>query len=183
VVSAYGYMNCVAPNGVHIRAIVGDKLGDEISYVAVRCGEGANVDQVAEEWVKDIEGLRKWKEVPSGRPGGQDELEPRTFPGAVYLGAGEEGARESGCGVLLLPSWYKADGTDEEYIGKKLMLKEKIGKAVKKGRTEGGDFGVERKVVEDRGVKEIGWMGEGGGRTTLINRRLHVSNQSSSTST
>lgn len=155
MISAYGYMNALAPNGVQVRAIVGDNPGNEISYVAVRAQKGADCKKVAEEWTRDVKGLKEWSKPPQCRPGGQEEFEPRTFPGAVYLGVGEEGGLEGGPGVLILPSWYKADGDDEYFIDKIKTTKEKVIE-VFKGEEEGvKEAFLERKVIVEAGLKEV----------------------------
>ena len=72
VVSAYGYLNCIAPNGVNIRAVVGESVGREISMIAVRAGE--EVEEECKEWIEGIEGMGEFKDVPKSRPDGQEEV-------------------------------------------------------------------------------------------------------------
>ena len=133
VLSAYGYLNCLAPNGVPVRATIGDKVGDEISYLALRCKRDVAVEDVA-GFYKATYGMEVG-EVPVSRPGGQEEFDPRTFPGSVYLKAGSrsestQASSDAGCGLLILPRDYSADGSDEFEIGRKRNIFDKVKESV-----------------------------------------------------
>ena len=120
--------------------------------------------------MRDVKGLNEWSMPPLCRPGGQEEFEPRTFPGAVYLGVGEEGGLEGGPGILILPSWYKANGDDEYYIDKIKSTKEKVIE-VFKGEEEGvKEAFMEREVGVDAGLNEIIFTGRKEGRREEENR-------------
>ncbi|GMH88062.1 hypothetical protein TrST_g6141 [Triparma strigata] len=122
MVSAYGYCNCVAPNGVHFRAVVADPVGQNLEYVALRAKEGMTVEEVAKFYKSNynmVEAL-----VPKTRPEGQDEFEPRIFPDSKYLVCA--GGSSSAFGLMIHPSDYVANGDDETFIGRKTTVKEKI---------------------------------------------------------
>ena len=54
MLSAYGYANCVAPNGLHVRAIVADPVGQSIVYLALRCKEGVSVSEVVSYYKNQV---------------------------------------------------------------------------------------------------------------------------------
>ncbi|GMH77207.1 hypothetical protein TL16_g07332 [Triparma laevis f. inornata] len=158
MISAYGYVNCVAPNGVHFRAVVADPVGQNLEYLALRVKEGVGVEEVAKFYKTNynmVEAL-----VPKSRPQGQDELEPHIFPDSKYLVCA--GGSSNAFGLMIHPSDYVANGDDETFIGRKSTVKEKILNNAPVKNTNIGSvvdekgFGAVVFVVEEGSESKIG---------------------------